>query len=231
MIFREHPAKDRYVAVVIAQIGGLAILVINYFVFSVGPAVEPPPDIRLVINAGVATIFWATIIYFLLSALIAGYPFIRAVRLRAKDALNSHNAVDVTVISFVTLDIAILLFLVCQEGGLCRGVFIPVFFLIPLAYLSVERPSKLWRALVVLLTVVGCILISFVVSRLGWPPHQEGNMLLLPIPITDFHRWDHPHHDWAILWVSLISSCIPVFEIGTILYRTRNVEEVVGVHR
>ena len=228
MIFREHRAKDRYVAVVVAQVGGLALLVINYFVFSSGPAVELLPDDRPKFATGVACIFWATVVYFVVSSLIAAFPFIRAIIRSKRFALNEHFPVDVTVISFVSLDLAILLFLVCQEGGLCRSVFIPAFFLIPLAYQSVERPDKLWRSLVVVLTVVACIGVSFLVSRLAWPPYPEGNMLLLPIRITDFHHLDHPHHDWAILWVSLISASIPVFEIGTILYRTRNVEEMVA---
>src|SRR5207247_8772534 len=79
-----------------------------------------------------------------LPILMAASPFIQAARFGKRVALD-HGAVDVSIVSFVTLDITLLLFLVCQEGGLCRSVFLPVYFLIPLAYMSVERDRKSTR--------------------------------------------------------------------------------------
>ena len=54
MIFREHRAKDRYVAALVAQAGGLCILALNYIIFSRGPSETA---------TGVSWIFWAGVLY------------------------------------------------------------------------------------------------------------------------------------------------------------------------
>jgi len=70
-------------------------------------------------------------------------------------------SVDIGVLMFVWLDICILLLLVCQERGLCRSMLLPVFLLIPIAYMTVENPDKRHRILIVLGMIVSGMIITF----------------------------------------------------------------------
>jgi len=144
-------------------------------------------------------------------------PFIR------RELMDWH--VDVVLILLVIVDIILTLLLVSQEGGLCRSMFLPVFFLIPTAYLIVERrePKFRWRRLVVLMAIVACICISYRVSKehepdlkvgLVTPAHGSLHILRWEIgEITDFETLSHTPYDKAIFYASLISAFIPIFQI------------------
>jgi hypothetical protein len=133
--------------------------------------------------------------------------------------------VDVVLILLVIVDIILTLLLVSQEGGLCRSMFLPVFFLIPTAYLIVERrePKFRWSRLVVLMAIVACICISYRVSKehepdlkvgLVTPAHGSLHILRWEIgEITDFETLSHTPYDKAIFYASLISAFIPIFQI------------------
>jgi hypothetical protein len=138
--------------------------------------------------------------------------------------------VDAVLILLVVLDTILTLVLVAQEGGLCRSMFLPVFFLIPTAYLIVERrePIFRWRRLIVLITIVACICFSYRVSKEHEPfLNLSPNCAACMTPaqgvvriwrwdvgkITDFETLSHAPYDKAMFYSSLISAFIPILQI------------------
>jgi hypothetical protein len=144
--------------------------------------------------------------------------------------------VDFMLMSYVGIDILLLLLLVCQEGGLCRSMFLPVFFLIPTAYLIVERRESAyrWRRLAVLLVIIACICKSYKVSLEHQPlvdsTHlypAEGTVGFLRwiMHITDFSTLSHWSYDHAVFYASLISAFIPVIQIIVEMLRDRIIDD------
>jgi hypothetical protein len=141
--------------------------------------------------------------------------------------------VDIVLILLVVVDTILTLVLVSQEGGLCRSMFLPVFFLIPTAYLIVERrePIFRWRRLLVLMAIVACICFSYRVSKEHEPDLNLG--LVKPAhgavaiwrweigEITDFETLSHTPYDKAIFYASLISAFIPIIQIGVEIVQDR----------
>ncbi len=151
-----------------------------------------------------------------------------------KKGLDSHVPVDVMLLTYVGMDILLLLLLVYQQGGLCRSMFLPVFFLIPTAYLIVERREKIfrWRRLFVLAVIMGCICSAYRVSVILPPPPPSnsnlsvvnGTVLFLhhwPLQVTDFSALAHADYDKAIFRASLISAFVPIIQILIVMFRAR----------
>lgn len=142
--------------------------------------------------------------------------------------IYQDRSVDISIWAFVLFDVGILLLLVCQQGGLCRSMFIPVFFLIPTAYMAVERKSKMWRVLILILIVMGCIVFSFYISKITEPANvivearrSTLTSRVVSIPTTDFQALAHSDYDLAMLWASLISAAIPGVQTLIIMHGTR----------
>lgn len=148
-----------------------------------------------------------------------------------KELTDRH--VDLILILLVVVDTILTLLLVSQEGGLCRSMFLPVFFLIPTAYLMVERrePIFRWRRLLVLFAILACICFSYRVSKehepdlnlaLVNPAHGAVRLWRWEIEeITDFETLSHTPYDKAIFYASLISAFIPIFQIGVEIVQDR----------
>jgi N-acetylglutamate synthase-like GNAT family acetyltransferase len=125
---------------------------------------------------------------------------------------NMDSCADKAIITLLCFDIPIVLLLVCQQGGLTHSMFVSLFFLIPVAYLAVERPEKRHRAYVVVLSIVVCLFISCLVSQAR---ASTLNLLwLVSIPITDFSTLVPRRYATATLIVSLISLCTPFVQWG-----------------
>ncbi|HJR05961.1 MAG TPA: hypothetical protein VJ842_01595 [Pyrinomonadaceae bacterium] len=142
--------------------------------------------------------------------------------------------VDIILLAYVTCDLVILLRLVCQQGGLCRSMFLPVFFLIPTAYMIAERrePKFLYRLrrVLVLMAIVGCICTSYHVSEMlmpltgngaGQPIAGKVHLLWWSIEVTDFSTLAHGSYDQALYIASMISAFVPITQIGIIMVRER----------
>jgi hypothetical protein len=145
-------SKDRFYTSVATQMGGLVLLVV------LGVLIFPmPPDPKVV--AGLQYIQIAIGIYLLGFTIGICLPFLRA-WWKQRSEIYEDFSVDLSIWIFAGFDIAILLFLVCQEDGLCRSMFLPVFLLIPAGYFVVERDDKKRRVL----AVVGMILMGMIIS-------------------------------------------------------------------
>lgn len=151
----------------------------------------------------------------------------------------THFYADLILLSYVGVDLVLLLLLVCQEGGLCRSMFLPVFFLIPTAYLIAERREIRYRPrrVIVLLFIVSCICKSYTVARQHLPYSISPDMTPVArglvtfwkwsVEITDFSALAHPYYDRAIFYASLISAFIPIIQIGLTMLRDRFSDEAV----
>jgi MFS family permease len=157
---QNHPlewltGKARFWAAVAAQGAGLVLLIIlGILVF---------PNHQDNIDRGLTVIHRAIGVYLVSFVAILFIPPIIAACKRSKTVLE-HDFVDWAIWAFVWVDINLLLTLVCQEKGLCRSMFLPVFLLIPVAYVSVERIEKKSHALVVLAMIIVYMVISFYMS-------------------------------------------------------------------
>jgi hypothetical protein len=135
-----------------------------------------------------------------------------------------HGYVDFILLSYVACDTFFLLLLAYQQGGLCRTMFLPVFFLIPTAYLIAERRDKKYRLrrLLILAGIVGCVCLSYRVSIMLKPETVSGMLkpvggwikfLWWSIPVTDFFTLAHPSYDHAVFYASLTSASVPIIQI------------------
>lgn len=144
--------KNRFVAAIAGQAGLMIILVMIAFLFVGQPIVQ----------RGMIFIQRAFYIHLIGSLSAMCIPFVTA-WLERKETWNT-NLIDWSIWLLVSLDVDLLLFLVCQERGLARSMFLPVFVLIPVAYLAVENPEKRHRSLGVLGMIVSGIIISYYLS-------------------------------------------------------------------
>lgn len=193
---------QRFAAAVAAQVGGLILLVVVAMPF--------PISISSIV-VGKQFVEYATGAICL--ALILGIYLAYNQSKKRKDFDDS--CANTTVFIFLLFDIPILLFLVCQEGGLCRSILLPVFFLIPIAHMTVECRKRAINT--VLIIIIACIGIGFLVSlRVGIPRESHVNALSLwvvNIPITDFSdSASHTGYDWAVFMSAIISTLIPLWQ-------------------
>jgi len=203
-----------------AQVLGFMLLIIlGMFTF---------PSGQEDIARGLDFIKHCAICYLAISVLIPLGPLVYAYFRRRL----CHIQVDIILLSYVASDLLILLFLVHQQGGLCRSMFLPVFFLIPTAYIIVERrePKFRWRRVVVLLAIVGCICRSYHVSLALMPPAASGagqpvegivHLFWWSKQVTDFSTLAHWSYDSALFVASMISAFVPVVQIVIITVRDR----------
>jgi hypothetical protein len=148
--------KARFQATVWTQVGGFLIFVVLLLVF---------PLTNKEILKGLTYIERDILLYVVGTVGIYLSPFCLAY-FRECETYDELN-VDIGIWLFVTLDICVLLFLVCQETGLCRSMFLPVFLLIPIAYIPVEHPEKRYRVLLVLGMIVSGMIICYSMSDLA----------------------------------------------------------------
>lgn len=175
-------------------------------------------------------------VYLLLSLLIVTV-YLCYVAYRQKK-FEEHFPVDVMLLTYVGMDIVLLLLLVYQQGGLCRSMFLPVFFLIPTAYIIVERRETKyrWRRLVILFIITGCICSSYHVA-VTLPPSEVStnagpadvgpargaiSFLAWSLPdVTDFSSLSHAEYDKAIFRASLISAFVPIIQLLIVMFMAR----------
>jgi hypothetical protein len=207
-----RPARDlrgfeRWVAAATAQaIGVLLLATLIFWIFPIG-AGDPTLNTGLEFLKTVTQwLFLASIFVF---ALCPVFNFFR-VRKKKTKCVFSHTAADVAIWSAVGADIAALTLLVCQQGGLCQSMLVPLFFLIPAAYLYVERPGR-WRAEIL---VLACIVVGIAVSH-HYTSHasQTSPALWLGRPVSNFHLAAREAYDKGVFVVCLFSIVIMAVEI------------------
>lgn len=92
--------------------------------------------------------------------------------------------IDWTILVFLVLDTLIILFLTWQQGGLTRSMFVPIFTVIPVAHLVIERSDSIRRVYWTVLGILICIGFSFAIS---WSIAARTDLPILSwIPVTDF---------------------------------------------
>lgn len=117
--------------------------------------------------------------------------------------------IDQVLWAFVIIDLFCLLVLVCQQGGLAHSMFLPIFFLIPSAFIIVVNPSnKLPSTFALLCIVLGCIVFSFRVSH-----NKERQSPLFRLRIVNFSKICHKGYNWAFLITSVASIAIPGIQL------------------
>ena len=209
-------AKARFTVTIAAQVAGLILL----FVLGGGTFPIDNPDIVRGLYF-IQKIMWC----YLGVTLIVPTAVLLYALLCVKCDPFDHPYIDKILLTYVGLDLLLLLLLVCQEGGLCRSMFLPVFFLIPIAYLAAEQLKHRVRKLFVLTSIVVCIVISYFVSRWTMPPQGATNLEpAIPftfgnrtIHVTDFSTLAHSSYDEAILYASLVAAFVPIVQIGLVM--------------
>ena len=225
---KEYTPWIRFAMTLAAQIAGFFLLwLLGSNTFSIDAAVDQP-SIRegLEYIQGVERIYMAGsgIIILIVGLLWWRYE-------KAEDEKRYHFYVDIILRGFVLFDLVLLTFLVCQEGGLCRSMFLPVYFLIPTAYLTAERHNKKYRKykLIILSLILGCIYISYRYAAWAQPPQSgsglqpaSGTFNLLgwwrPVNLTDFSTLAHRDYDEAVWYASCISALVPIIQNFSLLF-------------
>src|SRR5205809_5281245 len=130
----ELTPPERFAAIVTAQAAGLAVL------FLIANAAVPVgrPDLA----PGIRWIGYATVTLIIVSLAGVFLTFGLSKR-QSGNGSFTDSAVNWTVILYLLCDIFLLLFMVCQQGGLCRSMFVPIFFLIPIALKIVDKRTWL----------------------------------------------------------------------------------------
>jgi type IV secretory pathway TrbD component len=210
---------NRFMAAVAGQVLGIILLVlVGWLPFSVYSWMTP--EQQNVILVGLSMVKY-TMVGVLFTLIIASIP---AIRFRNRHrTLKGLDEAYVTCVMwlFLLADMFFLLFLVCQQGGLCFSVFIPVFFLLPIAYATVERSDKKYRVYWVFIIVVVCVLLSYLHSKLI-THHGLRVMPLIGVPITNFQGIVHNDYDEALLIVSIVSAAIPFAQLFFLKVRFRS---------
>jgi hypothetical protein len=211
----------RLIMTIVAQSGGFLLL------FILGTGILPPEgrgNIRFGFDF-IRGISWRYVA-------ISGAILFVGILVAAYARKFKHWHTDLVLLLFVALDIIMLLLLVYQQGGICRSMFLPVFFLIPTAYLIAERREKKyrWRRLLILALIVSCICFSYKVAR-NFPPGEPGlartavtgdaQFFVWTIPITDWETLAHTDFDRGLFYVSLISAFVPLFQILVVIIQER----------
>lgn len=201
----ELTAPQRFFAVAAAQFGGVLLLLFIGLI----PFAEGQPNLAI----GIRWIIYsmATTAGALILAMVITRH--RAKKLQGIDDVAADRAINL----FLIVDIPVVFFLVCQEGGLCRSIFIPLFFLIPMALLIVEPPDRMRRTYIVLASISVGITLSYFISRhVGVPASSGIHSLSLPggisLKLTYFDDDAHPGYDLSIFLVSLVSVVIPLVQ-------------------
>jgi len=218
---KDFSPATRFLMTGAAQILGF-ILLISLGMFAFSPTEDKD------IMRGLDFIRHSLIYYLIISLAI---PLLVGIHIYYRQELR-HRQVDIILLLYVFFDLVILLFLVHQQGGLCRSMFLPVFFLIPTAYMIVERREHKfrWRRLVVLGAIVLCICRSYLVSRGLMPPSGvvagqpvEGivHFLWWSGQSTDFPIRAHHDYDTALFCASLISASVPIVQMVIIKVQER----------
>lgn len=200
--------KDRFLAAFVGQgMGILLLILVGWLPFSVYPTMPPEDQQVIAVGLGMVKITFAALLIILV------VTFIPAIRFRRKyktfEGLPDGYVTKVIWI-YLLVDMFFLLFLVCQQGGLCYSVFLPIFFLLPIAYWMVERSDRMYRLYWVLILVIGCVIISYLQTK--FVTHNNLKALPLPgisIPVTNFQLLVHKDYDYALLLVTIISALIP----------------------
>jgi hypothetical protein len=220
----EYTPLIRFAITLTAQIGGFFLLwLLGSNTYSIDTAVQQPS-----IREGLEYIQAVERVYMVGSGVII--ISMVAMLWYLEEDPEKHRYVDIMLLLFVVFDLFLLLFLVCQEGGLCRSMFLPVYFLIPTAYLAAERHSKqfLKRKLAVLSLILVCIYISYRYAAWAQPPQSaqglqpaNGTFHLLgqwwPINLTDFSTLAHRDYDEAVWFASCISALVPIIQIAAVM--------------
>lgn len=186
--------NHRFAAIFCGQILGVLILV----VVGIFPFSSTTPAMA----TGLAVIKWTIGIALgtsVLGLVVISLPYKRNGRL-------DHRSMNRALWLLVGVDLVALLFLVCQEGGLSRSMFFPMFFLIPAGYMVVEGPSKTKGTYFVVAVTAACVLISFLVSA-SIPSKLD--VILFSISTTDFASLDPTGYNQSLVMVSLVSLGIP----------------------
>jgi hypothetical protein len=187
--------NERFWAAIGAQAAGALLLLSIGNVFPVG---------RTDLSEGLGWIHCMAAVA--IAALVVGLLLFKVAKYRCKD---SNTCVDTVILTILAFDIPIVTFLVCQQGGLSRSMFVPLFFLIPAAHLAVERPGKRYRVYVVASFIAVGMIFSWFVS---W----RNLVNIWSWPVTDFSTLAAQRFATAILIVSLISLFIPLLQWGII---------------
>lgn len=156
-------AETRFKATVWAQIAGFSILVALLLVFGIrNRDVFNSGSDSKELWVGLSYIMMMISVYLVGTAVTGAIPFLIA-WIGGGQPYTEKNA-DIAIWTFVGMDICVLLFLVCQERGLCRSMFLPVFLLIPIVYVAVERTDKRSRTLLVLGIIMSAMIVSYYFS-------------------------------------------------------------------
>lgn len=221
-VVTELPPSVRLVVTMAAQLAGFILLWLlgtNTF-----PLDQPN------ISEGLKYIQKVEMIYLAGSLAIPVFFFVISLKAFKQRFFQQHFWIDLVLLSYVGFDLSLLLFLICQQGGLCRSMFLPVFFLIPTAYMLAERrdPRYRVRRMFVLLVVMVCIYVSYrfaiwlTPQSAGDSEAVSGVFMLFwryPIKVTDFSTLAHHSYDDAVLWASLISAFVPLAQLLVIMLK------------
>ncbi len=199
---------DRLVAILGGQCIGVCLLIAVGLVPFSDYGMFEDEHVRNEIGYGIKIIRIFSVIT--LVALLVGYIIIRCLSSELQ-----QKYVNVFLWSFILLDLASLLFVVCQQGGLSRSMFLPVFFLIPTAYMAIDHPN-IYKMCVLLVALGLCVLISYFVSR--------NNVTVLQFPffsvrVTDFSMLHHKGYNFSFLIVSVISLLTPALQLGYLKFK------------
>jgi hypothetical protein len=199
-----HPTpKERFWAAVGAQVAGILLFLFIGNVFPVS---------HTELSEGLSWIH--TMAYIAFGALVVSLILGRLAKRWCKDF---DSCVDKVISVLLIFDIPIVLFLVCQQGGLSRSMFVPLFFLIPVAQLAVEQRGKRYRVYIGVFFIAVSLVISCLVSQGISPQNPTLKMFGLgSVPITDFSTLAVNRYATAILIVSLISLAIPLLQWGIV---------------
>ena len=204
----EATPLSRFVAINVGQLSGVLLFfsVVFAFIGTGGPESEiHRSDINFVLKViGIAG-------GFVFLALLVGLCVV--LFLVRQSGEFKHEHVDGLLWAFVIVDLIVLLFTVSQQGGLSRSMFVPVFFLIPAAYLAVVRESKISTTYYLLAVIGVCVFISFWVSHYRASHSNFTELPLLSVKITDFYRLDPDGYNWAFFIVCGVSLLIPALQL------------------
>lgn len=199
----DHAVVKRLSAILFGQCIGVILLILVGLVPFSNYGTLGDEAIRNDIGFGIKII----IIFFVIAllAFIVGFIIVKCL----SDELQ-QKYVSTILWSFILLNLACLLFVVCQQGGLSRSMFIPVFFLIPAAYMAVDQPSV--KKMFILLGAIGlCILISYCISRNNV---TELHFFLFSVKVTDFSILHHKGYNLAFFIISVVSLITPALQLG-----------------
>jgi hypothetical protein len=192
---------NRFWATIAAQTAGVLLLFLIGLIFDITERCQQD------IESGVHWIFVIAFLVFI--GLVVGC--VQAFVPTQKCNLN-HDHVDTTLNTFLYVDIPLLTLLVCMEGGITRSMFVPLFFLIPIAQRAVEQSTSLRRVLRGVVAIATGMLLSTIVSVFV-ARNMRHLFGLSFLRVTDFSTLAPRRYAAAILTVSLISLGIWILQM------------------